>query len=107
MENGRIPKDCCMVNWRQGTETIKGRPKLRYKDACKRNMKALNWTLSLELPDRQQSSLENRTAIKPQKGGTRPGRSVLVIKCQLMTLVLPVPTAHIYGLILLWGNNGY
>ena len=41
MEDGRIPKDVLYGELASGQRSI-GRPQLRYKDACKRDMKALN-----------------------------------------------------------------
>ncbi len=39
MDDGRIPKDMLYGELFQGSRPV-GRPKLRFKDACKRDMKA-------------------------------------------------------------------
>ena len=41
MEDGRIPKDILYGELRSGLRRL-GRPHLRYKDVCKRDMKAIN-----------------------------------------------------------------
>ena len=41
MEDGRIPKDILYGELAAGSRTT-GRPQLRYKDTCKRDLKALN-----------------------------------------------------------------
>lgn len=41
MEDGRIPKDILYGELASGKRSV-GRPQLRYKDVCKRDMKALN-----------------------------------------------------------------
>jgi len=41
MEDGRIPKDILFGDLASGKRAI-GRPRLRYKDVCKRDMKALD-----------------------------------------------------------------
>ena len=41
MEDGRIPKDLLYGKLAEGKRNI-GRPSLRFKDTCKRDMKALN-----------------------------------------------------------------
>ena len=41
MEDGRIPKDLLHGELVIGTRPITGRPQLRYKDTCKRDLKAL------------------------------------------------------------------
>ena len=43
MEDGRIPKDLMYGELATGYRD-KGRPKLRYRDVCKRDIKALKWT---------------------------------------------------------------
>ena len=40
MENGRIPKDLLYGELKQGNRS-KGRPRLRFKDVCKRDLRAL------------------------------------------------------------------
>lgn len=44
MEDGRIPKDILYGELAAG-KLPRGRPQLRYKDVCKRDMKALESTL--------------------------------------------------------------
>ena len=45
MEDGRIPKDLLYGELAQGTRPI-GRPQLRFKDLCKRDLKDLNVDLT-------------------------------------------------------------
>ena len=45
MEDGRIPKDLLYGELAQGTRST-GRPQLRFKDVCKRDLKALNIDLT-------------------------------------------------------------
>ena len=100
MESGRIPKDLLYGELVLGSRPV-GRPKLRYKDVCKRDLKALNidinmWeTTACDRPAWRQTvkeeiqGLEKRQAqqseTKRQKRKatvTRPATQFICLNCQ-------------------------
>ena len=93
MEDGRIPKYLLYGKLTTGYSD-KGRPQLRYKDVCKRDMRALKWTTSTGNPWQTTYRLGNKNSChQASKKGNSSSKKhlrrnagkgnlrVLVVKC--------------------------
>ncbi|XP_036407648.1 uncharacterized protein LOC118793535 [Megalops cyprinoides] len=71
MEDGRIPKDILYGELASGTRT-NGRPKLRYKDVSKRDMKPLESICAIQEAENERAFIKPKTSVRRMASAKPP-----------------------------------